>query len=247
MEDKDYIAFEDYRSGTLNADEKTLFEARLKDDAVFKAEFELFQEMSDHLSHHIGSEDATADFKTNLETISNRFFQEKDLVSDKKSTPKYSWFYRLGVAASVVILIGFFIFNNFNTPSYSDYNNFDPVSLSVRSGNTLHIKAEDAFNSKNYTEAIVLFNKLLVDNPGNLELQLYKSLALLETNQFTEADSLLNKISETNSAYKNSAKWYLALSKLKQERVDECITVLKTIPEIAENYEDAQKLIRKLE
>ena len=39
MEDKDYIAFEDYRSGTLNADEKTLFEARLKDDAVFKAEF----------------------------------------------------------------------------------------------------------------------------------------------------------------------------------------------------------------
>jgi len=61
------------------------------------------------------------------------------------------------------------------------------------------------------------------------------------------ADANLNSLISGTSAYKNKALWYLALSKFKQENRDACILLLKQIPESADDYKQAQKLLNKLD
>ncbi|NOY47641.1 MAG: hypothetical protein GXO84_05510, partial [Chlorobi bacterium] len=102
-------------------------------------------------------------------------------------------------------------------------------------------------NSANYAEADKAFKKLLELDGNNAELQFYRAIANIELDKFEVSDLLLQKLSKGNSAYKNKATWYLALSKLKQKENEECISILKTIPEDAEDYKQAQKLLKKLE
>ena len=162
---------------------------------------------------------------------------------------KSSGFYKFAIAASVALLLGFFVFNQFSgEPNYSDFANYDQISLTVRgTSDALLNEAETAFNSKNYEQAEQLFNQILEEDSSNTEIQFYKSITLIETNQFSEADELLKGISEGNSIYKNKATWYLALSKLKQDNLEGCKNILKNIPEDAEDYKQAQKLLNKLD
>ncbi|WP_458627878.1 tetratricopeptide repeat protein [Winogradskyella sp. PC D3.3] len=247
MEEQDYIQFEDYLAGNLSNEDLLAFNKRLESDALFNKTFEVYKDMSSHLKHEIANEQETSDFKANLDVISNMHFNTLDDLENTDNTIRQPNFYKYAIAASVVILLGFFIFNQFGEPSYEDFNNFDPISLTVRSADDANLsKAEQSFNTKNYNDAINAFNAILETDFANLEVQLYKSMALIETNQFEEADHLLNKLSKGHSAYKNKAKWLLALSYLKQEKTAGCIEILQTIPEDAEDYKTAQKLLNKL-
>lgn len=249
MEEQDYILFEDCLSGNLDENATNAFETRLETDKAFEQSFSIYKDISAHLDHEIGNEEKTMDFRANLDSISHNYFSKLNAEQEKVETKKTFSFYKLAIAASVALLLGFFVFNQFSgDPSYSDFANYDQISLTVRGENDELLKeAETAFNTKNYEEAELLFNQILEQDSNNTEIELYKSITLIETNQFSEADELLKAISEGNSIYKNKAKWYLALSKLKQEDFEACNAVLKNIPEDAEDYEQAQKLLNKLD
>lgn len=249
MEEQDYILFEDYLSGNLDENATNAFETRLETDKAFKQSFSIYKDISAHLDHEIGNEEKTMDFRANLDSISHNYFSKLNAQQEEVETKKPFSFYKFAIAASVALLLGFFVFNQFSSdPSYSDFANYDQISLTVRGTNdTLLKEAETAFNTKNYEEAELLFNQILEQDSNNTEVQLYKSITLIETNQFTEADELLKGLSKGNSIYKNKAKWYLALSKLKQDNFEACKNELKNISEDAEDYEQAQKLLNKLD
>ena len=249
MEEQDYILFEDYLSGNLDKDATNAFETRLETDKAFKQSFRIYKDISVHLDHEIGNEEKTMDFRVNLDSISHNYFSKLNAQQEEVETKKPFSFYKLAIAASIALLLGFFVFNQFSgDPSYSDFANYDQISLTVRGENDALLKeAETAFNTKNYEEAELLFNQILEEDSSNTEIQLYKSITLIETNQFSEADELLKAISEGNSIYKNKAMWYLALSKLKQDNLEACKNVLKNISEDAEDYNQAQKLLNKLD
>ncbi|UAB74146.1 M48 family metallopeptidase [Mesoflavibacter sp. SCSIO 43206] len=249
MEEQDYILFEDYLSGNLDENATNALETRLETDKAFKQSFSIYKDISAHLDHEIGNEEKTMDFRANLDSISHNYFSKLNAQQEEVKVKKSSGFYKFAIAASVVLLLGFFVFNQFSgDPSYSDFANYDQISLTVRGDNDGLLKeAETAFNTKNYEEAELLFNQILEQDSGNTEIQLYKSITLIETNQFSEADELLKGLSEGNSIYKNKAMWYLALSKLKQDNLEACKNVLKNISEDAEDYNQAQKLLNKLD
>ena len=249
MEEQDYILFEDYLSGNLDKDATNAFETRLETDKAFKQSFRIYKDISVHLDHEIGNEEKTMDFRVNLDSISHNYFSKLNAQQEEVETKKPFSFYKLAIAASIALLLGFFVFNQFSgDPSYSDFANYDQISLTVRGENDALLKeAETAFNTKNYEEAELLFNQILEEDSSNTEIQLYKSITLIETNQFSEADELLKAISEGNSIYKNKVMWYLALSKLKQDNLEACKNVLKNISEDAEDYKQAQKLLNKLD
>lgn len=248
MEEQDYIQFEAYVTGDLPENELSDFEARLKTDTKFKEAFQVYKDITSHLKHEISNEQETSDFKANLDVISTMHFNKTEAPEITEEPTQKSNFYKYAIAASVVILLGFFVFNPFGNPKYEDFNSYEPINLSVRSADAaVFNKAEQSFNAQNYEAAIVAFNTILEDDFSNLEIQLYKSIALVETNQFEEAELLLNKLSNGSSAYKNKAKWILALSYLKQDNNSASIDVLKTIPEDAEDYKSAQKLLNQLD
>src|SRR5690606_21865703 len=186
------------------------------------------------------------EFKENLKNISNTYFNTSENKSSKSRKLRFkAWLY--AIAASIVMIFGLLVSMNDSRPTYADYADFNNISLMVRGENDeLLLKAEKAFNEKDYEEAIQYFDQILIEDANYKEIQLYKSIALIETNQYDEADELLSVLSTGTSVFKYDAMWYLALSKLKQKKFEQCRVILERIPDDAEVHNKAQNLLSKL-
>lgn len=245
MEDRDYILFEDYLTNELNEDQKTAFEKRLKEDKDFREAFELYQSTSRFLSHKFSNPEERESFKRNLNKISNSYSKTHEVVVNKT---RYFKPWKLAIAASLLVLMGVFYSQWFSSsPQYQDFADHPEINITVRGNNQpLKKKAEKAFNTENYKEAIPLFKSILIDEPKNIELQLYLSISLIEQDKFKEADSTLKSILESPNAYSNQVKWYAALSQLKQGDYEMTKVYLELITEDAMEYDQAQDLIHEL-
>lgn len=244
MEREAHELFVAYLEKELSSSERETFERKLNEDSKFEAEFLEFKNIYIILENRLSPERATV-----LETIkqanSNFNYKPSKVTTEKKVIKFKPWKY--GIAASILLAIGIFIFNNFSKPTYSDFAARETISLTVRSDVDETTKnAEVAFNSADYSKALIYFNELLKVEPNNLQLQYYKSVALIELSEYDEADSLLKKISESNSVYASKAKWIKALSYLKQKRYKEAKEVANSITPSDPEYQKAQKLLSKL-
>jgi len=246
MKEDNYILFDNYLNKELSASEIISFEEKLQSDTNFKQEFEIYKALNDSLSSKFENEEEEKRLRKTLSNLGTTYLTEEKTNKKKGEVISLVNYKQLMVAASIALLIGFFIFKDGN-PVYNDFSNHTPLELVVRGeNNTASIKAEEAFNSKNYEEAFKQLSILANINPNDTEIQLYKGISLLELNQYAKAKAIFNKISSGNSSFSNTAKWYIALGFLKQEKLEECKKVLKTIPESAEEYKQAKKLLRKL-
>ncbi len=244
MEVRDYILFEDYLSHSLSESERETFEKRLKEEDSFSEAFAIYKETSTFLEHKFSDKSERESFKANLSKISSSQ-SSSTKISAKKVKLLHPW--KLAVAASIIVVVGFFYSQWFTTPVYNDYADYPQISLAVRGDvNQTAAEAENAFNSQNYQEAIPLFKTLLESQPENLEIQLFLAVSMVEENAFAEADTLFESLIKEPSAYLNQARWYAALSKLKQKEYKETEVILRLIPEEAEEYPQAQKVLKKL-
>ncbi|NGX82874.1 tetratricopeptide repeat protein [Aequorivita sp. KMM 9714] len=247
MESEAHELFVAYLENELSSSEREIFERKLNEDSKFEAEFLEFKNIYVILENKLSPERASV-----LETIkqANSNFNYKPLkVTTEKTEKKVIKFkpWKYGIAASILLAIGIFIFNNFSKPTYSDFATQETISLTVRSDvDETSKNAELSFNSADYAKALIHFNELLEVEPNNLQLQYYKAVALVELSEYDEADSLLKKISESNSVYASKAKWINALSYLKQKRYKETKKVANSITSSDPEYQKAQKLLSKL-
>jgi len=244
MKEEIYITFDNYLNNKLSDLEVTSFEEKLKSDTDFKQEFEIYKALETSLASKFENEKEEMALKKTLSNLGSKYIKPEDVVKKKGKLISLFNYKQLMVAASIAFLIGLFLFNNGN-PVYSDFASHNSLELVVRGGNndTL-LKAGKAFNSKNYKEALHYLT--ILSNTNNTEIELYKGICYLELNVFVEADIIFDKISSGNSAFANTAMWYKALSMLKQGQFEACKYVLQTIPESADEYKQAKKLLRKL-
>lgn len=244
MENQANELFIAYLEQTLSVSERNTFETRLAEDTSFSEEFDEFKDIYGVLKNHFSPERASV--MESLKKADARFdFKEETLSSKGKVISLRPWQY--GVAATILLAIGLFLFNNFSKPSYADYATHDTISLTLRSESaTLTQKAENAFNAQQYREAIIYFDALLEKSPDNAQLQYYKAKALVETDGFEEADRLLRALYNGKSVYAPKAQWLAALSKLKQKRYGETKEILNSIPSNSSEYQKAQKLLKAI-
>ena len=246
MEELKYITFENYLKNELTETERIAFETKLQSNADFKQEFEIYKALDTSLSSKFKNEASEQELRKTLTNLGNQFIKEEKLTKKKSKVISLFNYKKLLVAASIALLIGFFIFKNGN-PVYSDFSNHSNLELVVRGdSNETILKAQDAFNNKNYKTAFAQLTVLEAEFPNDIEIQLYKGICLLELNKFSQAETIFDTISSGNSAFSTKATWYKALSLLKQEQFEACKEVLKTIPESAEEYELAKKVLKKL-
>ncbi len=240
MKEEKYIVFDQYLQGEMSAEERLDFEKQLSENEALASEFETFKEVQIQLETKF---DFAADrdaFTANLKTISKEHFKpEKTKVISIKP-----WMYM--VAASVVLLLGLFLFNP-SKPGFEEYNQYENAYLTERGTAGENLKqAESAFNTKNYKAAIPLFETVLKENKS-AEIQYFYGVSLLEDNQIQKAETAFNKIKSGNSIYKNKAIYALALAKLKQKEYQSCKEILLTIPSDYENYDKVRELLDKLD
>ena len=241
MNEEGYIVFDQYLQDELSAEDKVKFENQLSEDPELASSFETFKELNLHLENKFGNADAFDTFQENLKSISNDHF--------KASKPKTKviafrpWIYL--VAASVTILVGLFLFNP--NPNFEDFNQHENAYFTERGTIDANLKqAEETFNAKNYKAAIPFFETVLKEKKIP-EIQYFYGISLLETNKIQEAEAVFNELKSGTSIYKNKAIWSLALSKLKQKDYKSCKEILLTIPSDYEDYDQVQKLLKKLD
>ena len=239
------LRFENYLEGNLSKEERIAFENKLKQEPEFSADFKTYKEIGDVLEHQFSEE--RIDFKRDLEKTSDAFFSSEIATQQTKEETKVIKFrpWKYSMAASIALLVGFFLFQQFDGPDVDDYYFNESISLTQRSSDdTLLKQAETSFNNKSYTEAITHFDALLKNDAENVELQFYKALSYDANLQFDEADALFGRIATGNSVYKYKAIYYAAISQWKRDNIDKAKELLKTIPEDAAEYEKAQTIIQ---
>jgi predicted Zn-dependent protease len=241
MNEELYITFENYFNNEMSQEEQLEFENQLQNDADMQQKFEIYKDTNKFLETKFSSE--TAAFKQNLEAISKEHFAEK--VEKKTKVIAFKpWQY--AVAASVAILVGSWFYMQNNIPQYGDYSSPETAMFVERSVGDANLKeAQNAFNAKDYKKATASFEK--VTDLKNPELQYFYAISLIETNNYAKAEVLLNNIKSGTSVYKDKATWYLALSNLKQKKLQDCKTYLKQLPADSEDYDKAQELLKKLD
>lgn len=242
MDEDIYLLIERDLAGELNAEEKKSFEDRIKSDKDFAEKVLLYRSLNEKLRSRFLQEEEEQRLRTVLSEIS-----KTEIPSGKNGkTIPLRWYHFAAAATIALLAIAWFYTSKLAVPEYSQYAFHGSLALAERGIDSLQHQAEDAFNSKNYAEAIQYFNRLLEADPDNTELQLYKGVSLLELDQVEEAESIFNTIKNSNAVYKDKAIWYLALSALKQKDYDLCEALLEQLPENSEDYNKAEELLDKL-
>ncbi|MGM8361651.1 tetratricopeptide repeat protein [Flavobacterium sp. ARAG 55.4] len=240
MNEDKYILFDQYLQDELSDEARLDFENQLLENPELASEFETFKEVQLQLETKFDFAVDRDTFEANLKRISNEHFKPKNT----KVISLKPWAYL--VAASVVLLLGLFLFNP-SKPSFEDYNQYENAYLTERGDEVANLKqAEIAFNAKDYKTAIPLFESVLKVNK-TAEIQYFYGISLLENDQIEKAEVVFNEIKSGNSVYKNKAIYALALAKLKQKEYQSCKKILLTIPSDYENYEKVEELLDKLD
>jgi tetratricopeptide (TPR) repeat protein len=225
----------------MSQEEQLEFENQLQNDDDIRQKFEIYKETNAFLKTKFSYE--TLAFKQNLEAISKEHFAEKE---HKKTNVIAFKPWQYAVAASIAILFGTWFYMQNNIPQYGDYSTPETAMFVERSVGDVNLKeAQNAFNTKEYKKAVASFEK--VTDLKSPELQYFYAISLIETNNYLKAEILLKNIKSGTSVYKDKATWYLALSNLKQKKLEKCISYLKQLPADAEDYDKAQKLLKKID
>lgn len=244
MDEQDYITIEKYLNGELVDDELKAFENRLQTDKEFANQMELYKEVEHTISSRIVNREEKNRLSNTLKSLGKEYIPGP--ASHKKKVISLFSYKPWAVAASVAIIIWVSVLYN-SHPRYNDYAIHPVLELTVRgTSNDAITLAEHDFNSSDYTAALQDIDKLLLQQPENIELLFFKGIALLELDRYAESEAVMETIKNGTSVFKYKAVWYLALNKLKQKQYDECKAILKEIPENAEDYAAAQKLLKKL-
>ena len=241
MNEEQYIVFDQYLQGDLSPEAQLTFEKDLTENRELAVAFETFQELQGYLTNKFGHEKERNAFKANLQAIS----QQESVAKRSKVVLFKPWMY--AVAASVVVVMGLFVFDFNENPEFEDFNQHENAYFTERSEvNATLKKAESAFNAKDYATAIPIFETLLKENKTP-ELQYYYAIALLENNDIKQAEVVFETLKSGNSIYVNKATWSLALAKLKLKDYKSCKEILLTIPADYENYDQVQDLLQQLD
>lgn len=240
MNEEQYIVFDQYLQGELSPQAQLTFEKDLAVNRELASAFETFQEIQGQLANKYGIEQERNAFVANLKAIASE--------PAKTSPPKVVFFkpWMYAMAASVVVLMGLFVFQFNSNPSFEEYNQHENAYFTERSeANVTLKKAEIAFNAKEYAAAIPVFEALLKVNKTP-EIQYFYGIALLENNNIKQSEVVFEALRSGNSIYANKAIWSLALAKLKQKDYKSCKEILLTIPADYENYDQVQDLLQQL-
>jgi thioredoxin-like negative regulator of GroEL len=241
MNEEIYLSFDRYLANEMPADERTAFELQLTSDTVLAEKFRIYQQVQEIVGPRYQREEQEIAFRKNLELIG-----KEEVVEKTARTVKMNW-YLWAAAASIAFICAFLFYTSSSTPEYSTYAHYEPLALAERGNEDAStLKAQQAFNTQRYAEAVAAIDVLLEQDGKNDALKIYKGISLLELDRVAEANNLFTEVSNTSSVYKDKALWMLALSALKQKDYKTCEDYLRKIPEGSPEYKQAQDLLDEL-
>lgn len=243
MNERDSTLLDNYFNRLLDPDEARSVEARAATDPVFGAEFALRAEMEAFPRKEAQREQLI----DTLKSVGADYFKETVLETPQIKVVRNNLRRWIALAASVTLIgAAIWFFNRTEEPTYQQYAQHTPLSLTVM-GKTEQVKseAEAAFGKKDYAQALVALDQVLAVEPDNSKAKLYRGICLLELGRAAEARTVFEPLSTGNSALREDAVWYIALSYLRENNLVDCKTALSKIGPGEAHYEDAREILDK--
>ena len=131
------------------------------------------------------------------------------------------------------------------------YESYEP-NTTFRSGdnelNSDLVLAMQFYENKNYTEALKLFESILLSDPSRIGLNFYSGVSRMETKEYELAGKSFGKIIDDRyNIYIEQAEWYLSLCYVITDQEDKAIMLLeKIIDENGYYHKKARSVLRKL-
>lgn len=234
---------ERYLSGEMDPHERSEFEAALSTNEELRKDMELYNSINKTMS---GTPNEN-ELKEILQQMNKKYFAEGAIV--KKGSFK-KW---LAVAASLVLLISiglYFLFpaRQSTEKLYAQYAVHDVLNIQQRGNTTDSLAAEAAikFNDKQYSEALPLLQQYLQQQPDDIQVRFSLAICHLETGDYAAGEKIFSATAAGQTAYADAAKWYLALTALKQKGIAQCRNYLESIPKTSSYFARAKDLLKKL-
>ena len=249
--DKDLELLDRYLLGRLNEKELKLFEERLKNDLAL-------QQSLDELT--VIRSAIRRETKENVLDL----LKEKEAIIQNKENRRLTFGMRrfLSVAAAILLIatVGYYVlFNNLSEPMtgealYELY--YDGPYLNIVGGTergateleeTLEAKAYLAYDLGEYSEAITYF-KELIDQNKTATNYFYAGVSSLELGDMEAAKIYFNVTANHFEEFREQAQWYMAMTLLKENRVNEAVSSLVYLNLNNTRYADkADEILGELE
>jgi len=253
----DIQLIEKFLDGRMSEAERKEFENKLKLDQ------RLSEMMTDMNLLVEGIKMSAAQSSKEEKTDRLKFFNEIneieknafDSTAEVKIIPLYRKPWILSAAASVLLLAALtFYFMREQTPLneklYTAYfEPFDSPGSGITRGKnevTLKTQAYEAYDNGNYKVAAQLFEQIVNEREDAIA-QLCLGNAYLAQNDLSKAEKIFTEMLTRQSELITQAKWYLALTYLKGNKMERAKATLWEISKSSTYGEKARKLLKELD
>jgi tetratricopeptide (TPR) repeat protein len=242
-----FETIESYLNGSMPEEERRLFEERLKNDPELAETFRVYQGIESSMQTKPGNEEDEKALRLSLSQLGKEHFKPEPAVTRRLFTA-WQAVAAIFVGAVAVVTVMWFVRHNHSQDLYNKYAKYDLVEPGVRGGgtDTLAVRAAAAYNAGEYITALPLLEKYIAKDPSDTEMLLALGVCYLERSRYGQALQVFNTISSGKTVFVNQAKWFRALTYLKQKNYEECRRALQTIPPDADVYELAKSLLNEL-
>ena len=246
--------FEGYFSGKLEEPVRLNIESQLKSDSVFNKAFNEYKVLREGIDYSI-----MRTLKEDLQTLEQTLpeVQIKSPTGPVSKEPAMTRrFTLLKVAAAIVLVAVSVIIFQLRQPTspqdlYSQYfkpydNEFVSPKRGVDQSLELQVQSFREYDNGNFSSAIEGFNKILEEDQENTLVLFYLGNAQLAENDGQAAIITFKRFLELSQDFTMQAKWYLALSYLKEDDVDEAKVLLEELENNEEIVKQAVKILKDL-
>lgn len=240
------VLFEKYHNDELTTSEKSDFEASLLENSDFKAEHDQYMEMQAFL----GAKPKIDAGKEEIQKLRAQYEEEKLI---KK--PNYKKIMLLA-AIALLLLSAALNFLYFKTSAQSPEAiyaaNFQPAAISIttkgdNSTSKNNTEAINFFNQGEYQKAFPLFDTTGVSKEDLPPLLYAKAISGIETDNLALSREIFDDLISSYPVFSNDSNWYIALSYLKENRINEVRAYLDKIPSTSNRSPQRDALLDQLE
>lgn len=225
-EEFNYNQIERYLADQMTAEEKVAFEALISDNATLRDEVALHKDISAA---------ATEEEVMNFRAVARSVIKAQSSRTITIALPSSRRYFMIAASVALLIVAGISInlllFKARSTEElFSNY--FEPYQDLISGRNDTNTDKEVAlfmslYNQENYLEAIDQLNT--IDLTNKPLLQLYAGICFLGTDQLDDAEKSFAAPALGRSLYAKDARWYAALTLLKEGNAEEAKKALTTI------------------
>jgi TolA-binding protein len=237
---------ERYNAGEMSDSEMNWFQKelegneKLRKETILRKKTDLILDNQDIIS-----------LRNKLSSIEKRRESKIPVENKSKRSPmKYA-----AVIAGIVVIgsIALFSGKNLTNEELIDqyYKAYEPItnqrSLLTESNNDLDL-AMEYYNAHDFRNAAILFNKVVITNPKDMQSTLLNGISNFENKKYPDAkQSFGNVIDDNNNLYIDQAEWYLALCYLNTNELVKAKQLFEAIKKEDGVYKnDARKILRKM-